>query len=455
MSRRGSCTRFPITLAITFFLVSLGAAWAQKETVLYSFCARNGCADGWGPLAGVALDQKGNLYGTTYSGGVYKGGQGYGAGVVFKLSPKGKYTVLHRFCSQGGDNCTDGAAPSASVVLDHAGNLYGTTYYGVANDIGWCCDEWLLYGCGVVFKITPKGEETILYNFCAQGGDNCTDGALPSAGLVLDEKGNFYGTTYSGGAYGGGVVFELTPDGKETVLYSFCARTNCLDGIGPIAGIVLDGKGNLYGTTDLGGAYGQSECSPDYGNYGCGVVFELTPQGTETVLHNFCAQNNCSDGAFPDGGVILDRNGNLYGTAAAGGNVNNGGVAFKLTRNGKEKVVYSFGAESGCADGCTPEAGLLLDPTGNLYGTTPWGGIDSGLCFPQGCGVVFRHTPQGKEQILYKFCTTKNCSDGLNPWAGLVFDQKGNMYGTAALGGAHNGCKTNGLGCGVIFKLTP
>ena len=429
----------------------LGAASAQKETVLYSFCARNGCLDGEGPLAGVVFDQKGNLYGTTQYGGAYHGGEGYGAGVVFKLTPKGKETVLHSLCSQGGDNCTDGANPFAGVVLDHSGNLYGTTYNGGANNIGWCAD--ILVGCGVVFKVTPKGQETVLYNFCSVGGDTCTDGANPSADLVLDQKGNLYGTTTSGGAHGGGVVFKLTPEGKETVLYSFCAQTNCLDGTGPVAGVVFDGKGNLYGTTSLGGAYGQGYCS-DQGNYGCGVVFELTPEGTEIVLYNFCAQNNCSDGVMPNGGVILDRKGNLYGTTPNGGNVNNGGVAFKLTPKGKEKVLYSFCAQSGCADGWTPEAGLILDREDNLYGTTADGGIDGGLCFPQGCGVVFRLTPQGNETILYKFCTQNNCTDGLGPWAGLTFDQKGNLYGTTELGGAHNGCGTNGLGCGVVFKLT-
>ena len=429
-------------LALLILGPFLGAALAQTESVLYSFCAQGGgnCTDGAIPYAGVVLDQKGNLYGTTAYGGAHNNGTSYdaGCGVAFKLTPKGKETVLHTFCSRSG--CTDGANPYAGVVLDQKGNLYGTTYNGGNLQNG-----------GVAFKLTPKGKETVLHTFCSQS--DCTDGANPS-GIVFDQKGNLYGTTSGGGAYGGGVVFRLTPEGKETVLYNFCARTNCVDGGNPTAGLVIDQRGNLYGTTSLGGAYGSGYCSDV--QYGCGVVFKLTPEGTETVLHSFCAQGgeNCTDGAGPYAGVVLDQKGNLYGTTEGGGNLQAGGVAFKVTPEGKETVLYSFCAQGGCTDGDEPDAGLVLDQKGNLYGTTVGGGIESGDCFPQGCGIVFRLTPKGKETVLYRFCTQNKCTDGTGPEAGLVFDQKGNLYGTTELGGAYNGCNQGGFGCGVIFQLT-
>jgi len=165
-----------------------------------------------------------------------------GGGVVFKLAPDGTEAVLHRFCSQSG--CADGEHPHAGLVLDTAGNLYGTTYYGGSN----------VYNGGVVFKLAADGTETVLYNFCSQSG--CTDGAEPVGGLVIDAAGTLYGTTSAGGASGGGVVFKLAPDGTETVLYNFCSQSGCADGAEPWAGLVTDTAGNLYGTTVGGGDYG-------------------------------------------------------------------------------------------------------------------------------------------------------------------------------------------------------
>jgi len=228
MSLESSLTKRIAALVLLVFGVLLGAAWAQTETVLFTFCEQQGiCAQGAGPFAGVVFDQKGNLYGTTFHGGT--GCSGYGCGVVFKLTPKGKEIVLHTFCTQ--NNCADGEHPEAGLIFDQKGNLYGTTALGGSLA---CYGS----GCGVVFKVTPEGKETVLYSFCAQ--TNCSDGATPVAGLIFHQKGNLYGTTENGGSYKSGVVFKLTPKGKETVLYSFCAQSGCTDGAGPVAGLILD-----------------------------------------------------------------------------------------------------------------------------------------------------------------------------------------------------------------------
>jgi len=273
------------------------------------------------------MDGAGNLYGTTREGGANKGG------VVFQLAPSGtgwSETVLYSFCSQS--NCTDGANPAAGLIMDGAGNLYGTTIFGGTGSPA----------NGTVFMLTPDPTgtvwtETVLYLFCSQ--TNCADGANPRAGLIMDATGNLYGTTQGGGGHGSGVVFELTPDPTgtvwtETVLYSFCSQTpNCADGSGPVAGLIMDAAGNLYGTTFRGG-----NGADIFGN---GVVFELTPDPTgtvwtETVLYSFCSQTNCADGNLPLAGLIMDAAGNLYGTTSVGGSnfasscINGCGVVFEL-----------------------------------------------------------------------------------------------------------------------------
>jgi len=419
-------------LAILLFGLLLSAAWAQTERVLYSFCAQTNCADGAYP-GGITFDQKGNLYGTA-GGGTYdycgKNGN-LGCGVIFKATPKGQETVLYSFCAQA--NCTDGADPSAGLIFDQKGNLFGTTYSGGA------------HGSGTVFKLTPAGKETVLYSFCAQA--NCDDGGDPSAGLVLDREGNLYGTTQYGGAHGVGVVFKLTPNGRETVLHTFCAQNNCPDGYNAEAGLIFDGKDTLYGTAEYGGAYG------------AGVVFKLTTKGKETVLYSFCSQTNCLDGQYPLASLVLDQKGNLYGTTVNGGAYKSSrcytyyegygcGVVFRLTPKGRETVLYSFCAQNNCTDGSYPYAGLVLDRKGNLSGTTYYGGVSSSCNGNSyGCGVVFRLTPKGREKVLHSFCTQNNCTDGATPDAGLVLDQKGNLYGTTELGGAY--------AYGTVFELTP
>ena len=266
------------------------------ETILYTF--KDNKKHILGATGGLVFDDKGNLYGAAAGGD--PNGCTVGCGVVFKLSPKGKISVLYNF--KGG---SDGFLPEGDLIIDKAGNLYGTTFNG--GDTG-CSD----YGCGIVFKIAPNGSETVLYSF--QGG---SDGDLPETGVVADKVGNLYGTTGGGGSgLSAGTVFKLTPDGKETVLHSFQGT----DGDFPRARVVLDKKGNLYGTTVYGGSTG---CH----GKGCGVVFKVAPDGTETVLHAF---DPYKEGVFPSAGLYLGKDGDLYGTTLNGGG-NGNGVVFRVT----------------------------------------------------------------------------------------------------------------------------
>jgi uncharacterized repeat protein (TIGR03803 family) len=410
--------------------ITVLAAQAQAQTykVLYSFCSAQNCTDGSAPSAGVIQDAKGNLYGTTFAGGAYCY---LGCGTVFKLSKRGRETVLHSFCSQSG--CPDGAYPYAGLIQDVKGNFYGATVAGG------------LYGHGTVFKLNKRGKETVLYSFCQRPG--CTDGALPYGGLVRDAKGNLYGTTSNGGDssyYCCGVVFRLDTSGKETVLYNFCSQPGCPDGEDPGAGLIQDAKGNLYGTTYGGGT---PQCG-DKGQ-GCGVVFKLDTAGKETVLYSFLGGK---DGGNPFAGVMQDPNGNRYGTTYGYffGDGYNYGSVFKLSGTGEE-TLYTFCAQSGCSDGAFPEAGVVRGANGSLYGTTSAGG-EPGCSYGLGCGVVFKLDRKGKETVLYSFCRQSGCADGASPYAGLIQDAKGNLYGTTNAGGVNN---CGGYACGTVFKLTP
>ncbi|HWY14750.1 MAG TPA: choice-of-anchor tandem repeat GloVer-containing protein [Rhizomicrobium sp.] len=288
--------------------------------VLHVF--KGGRGDGAYPMAGLIMDAVGNLYGTTSEGGNAGCDSGYGCGTVFKLKPGGKETVLYAF--RGG---SDGGNPYAGVIMDAKGNLFGTTLQG-----GMTCPPDS-YGCGVVFKISPEGTETVLYSFCQS--QNCPDGAFPTGGLIAKND-NLYGTASQGGNcvdgifLGCGVVFRLARDGTETVLYNF---RGAADGQGPSAGVVADKAGNFYGTTACGG-----DCSS--GAFGCGTVFKLAPDGTETVLHSFQSGH---DGDDPAAGVILDAKDNVYRTTYAGGNTGcymgeGCGTVFKVAPNGTETI---------------------------------------------------------------------------------------------------------------------
>jgi uncharacterized repeat protein (TIGR03803 family) len=410
-----------VMAACLMTLLAAQSVQAQTYTVLYTF---TGWSDGGNP-AGVIQDAKGNLYGTTFEGGDFSNSCSGLCGVVFKLSKTGKETVLHNFTDY-----PDGKQPLAGVIRDAEGNLYGTT------------DGGGTHGAGAVFKLSRTGKETALYNFCS--ANNCEDGGYPAAGVIEDAKGNLYGTT----AYGGvgssctqcGTVFKLSKTGKHTVLYRF---TGGADGGYPLGGVIQDAQGNLYGTTFYGG---DLSCNPPNG---CGVVFKLSKMGKETVLHSFTGG---ADGGNPSAGLIQDTKRNFYGTTENGGDlscISGGlgcGVVFKLSKTGRETVLHSF---TGGADGWNP-SGVIQDTQGNLYGTTYYGG-HCGNRF--GCGTVFEVSKTGRETVLYRFCSQSVCSDGLWPQAALIRDAQGNLYGTTYYGG-NESCWDH-LGCGVVFKLTP
>src|ERR1700690_51531 len=348
----GTCL-LTVAVLVGLFVMSTPLSHAQTLTVLYNF---TGGADGGWPFAGLALDAQGNLYGTTLIGGASNCNPGQGCGVVFKVSPNGTETVLHTFA--GGT--TDGEFPFSRLVLDEQGNMFGTAEGGG------------LYGQGTVFELGPSGEETLLYSFNPQ-----TDGILPLAGLTRDEQGNLFGTTSMGGYEGGdGTVFKVTPEGTETTLYSFADSRKSPGSYDPVAGLVRDAQGNLYGTTVYGGS---RECKP-LGRRGCGTLFEISADGTEKVLHDFTKSQG--DGYAPVADLVLDANGNLFGTTPKGGIFpgNKGrGTVFEVLPDGTEKVLHAFTGKQDC---CYPSAGLVMDSQGNIYGTTS-------ACGAHGAGTVF------------------------------------------------------------------
>ena len=310
------------------------------KTILHSFA---GGSDGINPYGGVIADKSGDLYGTTYRGGAH------GDGTVYEIAASGTETVLHAFDDESG---SDGADPYAGLVRDKPGNLYGTTSVGGA------------HGQGSVFRIAPDGTETVLYSF---DDSNASDGADPYAPLIMDTKGNLYGTTTVGGAHGQGTVFEIAHNGSEKLLYSF-DDSNANDGADPYAPLIMDSSGNLYGTTKVGGAHGQ------------GTAFELASDGSENLLYSF-NDNNANDGADPYSGLIMDGRGDFYGTTSLGG-ANGVGSIFRLAPDGTEILLHSF---TGGPDGAIPEAGLIRDRSvggkTRLFGTASVGGNGEGTIF--------------------------------------------------------------------------
>jgi len=325
------------------------------ESVKYAFA---GGSDGAGPDGGLIADGVGDFYGTTSGGG------NANDGTVFEFSAGGAESILYAF--KGGTS--DGIEPAGGLALDKKGNLYGTTVFG---GNGTPCGS---AGCGTVFKVTPGGSESVLHAF--QGG---SDGAEPGGGVIRDANGNLYGTTGGGGntdnicpPIGCGTVFKIAPDGTESVLYAFQAGN---DGVAPAAGLVMDAAGNLYGTT----GYGGNGVNCPNGPSGCGTVFKLAQDGSETVLYAF---KGGSDGQLPDSVLIMDKAGNLYGTTFLGGS--NGckrdgggcGTVFKVAPDGTETILQVLGG----LHGSRPRGSLLMT-NGYLYGTAGGGSFNDGVVF--------------------------------------------------------------------------
>jgi uncharacterized repeat protein (TIGR03803 family) len=384
-------------------------------------------ANGSFPEAPLVQATDGNFYGTTSEGGVNN------RGTVFTMTPEGKVTTLHSFCSQN-PNCADGAFPTAGLVQGMDGNFYGTTASGgVPTQFG------------TVFKITSDGSLTTLHIFLF------VDGFLPR-GLVQGTDGNLYGITYQGGINKGcwdgdsvacGTVFKITPDGVFTTLYNFCSQSDCLDGAQPRAGLVQGADGNFYGTTYSGG--GASSCTG-----GCGTIFKITSNGALSTLYSFCSQSSCPDGRYPNGKLVQGIDKNFYGTTSEGGAgafYSDLGSVFKLTPDGQLTTLYSFCSLSGCADGAVPNAGLLQGTDHSFYGTTSdWGANGRG-------GTVFKISSIGLLTTLYSFCShgvvPYPCTDSGNPNAELVQGTNGKFYGTAA-GRLVNNCVSR---CGSVFSF--
>jgi uncharacterized repeat protein (TIGR03803 family) len=384
---------FSVILGPLFTTTLLFAA--SKEKVLYSF----GPSGVLGPTAGLSFDTSGNLYSTTYMGGDLN------EGTVWELMHKtgGDWTekILYDFGSDGG-------GPAAGVIVDAAGNLYGTTSRGG------------IHAAGTVFELTHKRDEKVLYSFCSLS--SCPDGCSPLGGLLRDKAGNLNGTTASCGTSNQGTVFQLSKSGTETVLHSFAGGSS--DGAFPAyTSLLMDAKGNLYGVTTQGGASNE------------GVVYKLSKSGKLTVLHSFAGGS--TDGCNPDGTLAMDKHGNLYGTTTGCGSSDDG-IVWKVSQKDSETVLHNF---TGGSDGADPNGGVVIDMKGNLYGTTVNGGAYS-------AGTVFEVTPKAgggaTEKLLHSF---GKGSDGTFPYAGLIFDASGNLYGTTYEGGAYDG--------GTVFEITP
>lgn len=361
------------------------------------------------------------------------------------------YKVLYSFCAE--ENCADGSEPNG-LIEDSSGNLYGTVFLGGPDDAGGIF-ELKRQAHGYAYKL--------LYGFCQQA--DCPDGGRPSHGLILDTKGNLYGTALLGGSNGyDGEIFELKR-GKGSwtleILYGFCQQANCSDGEGPEAGLtyageqscaVYDGTSPLFGTTTGGG---NGDPAGNLGIYG--VAYEMTPGRsgwTYQVIYDFCSLANCADGAYPYA-LVEDASGDLYGGAGGGGGSYDAGTAFELANSGgswSESVLYTFCSLSGCADGAFPENGLVIDSSGNLEGTTVEGGVIGPSCgfLPYGCGTAFTIVPGGGETVEHTFCMRTKCPDGAAPVGTPAVDAQGDLFSTTDFGGDFANATYGG---GTLYEL--
>jgi len=415
-------TRTAFLAALASLAVMATPAAAQTYKVLHVFCETQTCPDGSTPGA-LAPDGAGNFYGTTRNGGPH------GGGTIFELKRRAngsyKFETLYGFCAQ--ENCFDGQLIGGAPVVDKAGNLYGTALAG--GETGYNGNVW-------EFK-RATGKIKVLHSFCVS---DCSDGAEPMAGLtyaaaatgaLYDGRSPLYGVAPFGGAGFQGTVFQLTP-GKSgwdfQVIYAFCNGDDCAGGAVPSGPLLPDASGSLYGMTVQGGSNHK------------GAVFELSPSGgnwNETVLYSFCQQADCADGDQPNGSLALDASGNLFGTASSGGsgcsqeNIHCG-VAFRLAPDGQQTVLHSFCSQAKCADGGMPMDGIFVAANGDLIGTAEYGGYASSG------GVVWRLSG-GQFRTLHKFCKGGDCGKGQNPAAVLVPDASGNLLGTTLYGGPNLG----------------
>ena len=432
-----------LTLAVCVAYAAVGgrraaAQSAATESTLYAFCAQGTttCPDGSDPYGGLILASDGNFYGTTVGGG------SNGNGTFFKITPSGTLTTLYNFCASG---CTIGGQPETHLVEGSDGNFYGTSSGGT-------------YNGGVVYRITPSGQVTALYNFCSQ--TSCADGNRPMGSLVLGKDGNFYGVTYDGGNEtnvntGGGTIFKISPSGQLTTIYSFCSQATCPDGYGPIGTLVQGSDGDFYGMTAYGGAN-----SPPTSNTanGGGTIFKITPSGQLTTLYSFCSNYNAQTGICTDGsldypsshdGLIEGNDGNLYGTTFYGGN--GSGTIFRITPSGTYTVLHDFCSLKNCPDGSLPMDSLLQGSDGNFYGVTWYGGTFYYTGYT--AGIAYQMTPSGAFTVLHQFCSQGGsaCTDGAMPQSTLVQGNNGDLYGPTPFGGIVN---SGGGSGGILYDLS-
>lgn len=396
-------SQFRVSFLLVFLISTALFFHGQTFTTLASFNGLNGA----NPMVeSLVQGLDGNFYGITGGGGLS------GHGVIFRVTPQGTVSPLYNFCKLS--QCTDGASPSAGLILGRDGNLYGTTVFGGTQNIS-------NGGNGTIFKVTIGGALSVLHSFC---GKSCSEGINPSAPLLQAKGGSFFGTTVSGGKHGYGTVFSLTPQNAFNTIYSFCSLPGCSDGATPTTGLAQASNGKFYGRTD-------SDTFHD-------TFYSISSTGVFNLLYTFCPNPlTCTDGTLPAGELAQGSDDNFYGVNSGGGTI------YEITPQGDLTTLYTFCKAAICPDGSAPRAGLVLGTDGKFYGTS----FSGGTCIYSnpGCGTIFKITPQGSLTTLHSFCQSKTCPDGLHSMSALVQGTDGSFYGLTYVGGAHNK--------GTVFKL--